>query len=317
MKRTQEIYPFDPLTDFPKLYRLFRRLPAVTFFLTAFIAFNFAFAQEKPKLKIVTSFYPVYIIAKNVTQDVPGVDLENLTPAVTGCLHDYALSAADMKKLVDAQVFVANGAGMESFLEKILSQYPKIKVVELAQNIPLIKSVDNPQGNPHVWVSVTNAIIEVKNLGLALAAIDPEHQARYQQNAAGYVNRLKALRAEMQAKLAPYIGRDIITFHEAFPYFAREFGLNIAAVIEREPGASPSAQELARTIDLVKKTGIKALFGEPQYPAQAAQVIAQETGANMYVLDPAVTGPDRNDAYIKIMERNLGTLKEALNNEAR
>jgi zinc transport system substrate-binding protein len=116
----------------------------------------------------------------------------------------------------------------------------------------------------------------------------------------------------MVRELAPYRGARIITFHEAFPYFAREFGLIIAAVVEREPGSAPNARELAESIDSIKKKEVKALFSEPQYPASAADAIARETGMKIYVLDPAVTGPDDPDAYISIMEQNLKTLQEAL-----
>ena len=115
----------------------------------------------------------------------------------------------------------------------------------------------------------------------------------------------------MHSELAPYKGRSIITFHEAFPYFAQEFGFNIVAVVEREPGSEPSAKELADTIELVKKNGISTLFSEPQYPDSAAETIAKETGAKVYVLDPAVTGSDDYDAYLNIMENNLATLKLA------
>jgi zinc transport system substrate-binding protein len=82
-------------------------------------------------------------------------------------------------------------------------------------------------------------------------------------------------------------------------------------VVEREPGSEPSARELGNTVDLVRKAGIKTLFSEPQYPATAADTIARETGAKIYMLDPAVTGPNAPDAYINIMENNLEVLKTA------
>jgi zinc transport system substrate-binding protein len=199
---------------------------------------------------------------------------------------------------------------MESFLDKVIAQYPKLKIIKLAEGVTFIK--EGKEVNPHVWVSVSNAITQARNLGKAMEIFDPFHAELYRRNTAGYVNKLEALRQKMQSELAPYKGRQIITFHEAFPYFAREFGLEIAAVVERNPGSEPGAKELAETIDLIKKAGIKALFSEPQYLAQAAEVIAKETSAKVYVLDPAVTGPDDADAYIKIMEDNLKVLKEAL-----
>ena len=266
----------------------------------------------KGSVRMLASFYPMYITALNVTKGVPGVTVMNLTPSLTGCLHDYALTTSDIKKFVDADILIANGAGMESFLDRVTKQYPHLKVVQLSRGIPLIKGKGDEGDNPHVWVSISNAIIQVKNLDSALRGLDPVHRNMYQTNSNEYVSRLETLREKMHKALEQYKGKKIVTFHEAFPYFAEEFGLEIAAVVEREPGSEPSAQELARTIELVKRLNIKALFAEPQYPAISAATIARETGAKVYILDPAVTGPEQPDAYISIMERNLRTLEEAL-----
>lgn len=291
-------------------YRIPIFILSILFMVCSFVSVGSA-ASETKDIKIVASFYPMYIMAKNVVKDVPGVSVQNLTPPLTGCLHDYTVTTNDMKKLADAQVFVANGAGMESFLDKIIAQHPNIKIIQLAEGIPLIKGEGNEGDNPHLWVSISNAIIQVKNLGRAMGEFDPSHKEFYAKNTANYVAKLKALRQKMHLELAPYKGRSIITFHEAFPYFAQEFGFNIAAVVEREPGSEPSAKELADTIELIKKNGIPALFSEPQYPDSAAETIAKETGTKVYVLDPAVTGPDDYDAYLNIMENNLATLKLA------
>ncbi|HPS57445.1 MAG TPA: metal ABC transporter substrate-binding protein [Spirochaetota bacterium] len=259
---------------------------------------------------IVTSFYPVYIIARNVAGSIDGVKVINMTRPVTGCLHDYSITSADMKYLEDAGILLVNGAGMESFMDRISDRYPGLKTAEISGGIKLVEY--NKIENPHVWVSVSNAIIMTRNCAEVLAAADPAHAAQYRKNAGSYTAKLEVLKKEMDAALAPFRGRSIITFHEAFPYFAQEYGLVIAAVIEREPGSEPSAKELADTIDLVKKSGIKALFTEPQYPSSAADTIAAETGAAVYVLDPAVTGDDSTDAYINIMKKNLMVLEAAL-----
>ncbi|OPY58960.1 MAG: High-affinity zinc uptake system binding-protein ZnuA precursor [Pelotomaculum sp. PtaU1.Bin065] len=264
-------------------------------------------------LTIVTSFYPMYITAINIAKDVPGVKVVNMTPPVTGCLHDYQLKPDDLKTLSEAQIFVVNGAGMESFMDKVVSQLPDLKIVDASKGIPLIKGDGEEGDNPHLWVSISNAIQQVNNIGLQLAALDPEHAAQYSANTTAYADQLEALRVKMHQTLDGAQKRDIITFHEAFPYFAREFNLNIAAVIEREPGSEPSAAELADTIEIIEKSQIKALFAEPQYSATAAETIARETGAQIYILDPAVTGDMEPDAYLKIMETNMKTLEEALN----
>ncbi|MDP2905368.1 MAG: metal ABC transporter substrate-binding protein [Candidatus Omnitrophota bacterium] len=268
--------------------------------------------EEAREIKIVASFYPVYIMAKNVARDVLGASVANLTASFSGCPHDYALTTSDMKKLAGARVFVANGAGMESFLERIAEQYPGLKIINTSEGIALITGEGDGAINPHVWVSISDYMAQVTNLGVTMAEIDPIHKELYDRNTADYIAKLEALRLKMQLELAPYKGREIVTFHQAFPYFAREFGLEIAAVIEREPGSQPSAKEMAQTIKLIKDNRITALFSEPQYSSAGAKAIAEETGTEVYVLDPAVSGPDDDDAYLNIMESNLAVLKRAL-----
>jgi len=265
-------------------------------------------AQQKT-LHVVTSFYPMYIAALNIAKDIPGVEVKNLTKPQTGCLHDYQLTAEDMINASKADVLVVNGAGMESFLDKVIKQSSKTRIIQASEGIELLKGED---GNPHVWVSVSLHIKQIANIVEGLAKFDPSHAVQYRKNAADYVARLEELRSKMRDGLKDVKTRDIITFHEAFPYFAKEFGLNIVAVIEREPGSEPSAAELADVVKTVKERKVKTLFTEPQYPSKAAETIAKETGGTVYMLDPVVTGPDAPDAYIKIMEGNLDTLKKAL-----
>ncbi|MDD5431665.1 MAG: metal ABC transporter substrate-binding protein [Candidatus Omnitrophica bacterium] len=278
---------------------------------TSFCSILDAKAAEIKGIKVVTSFYPVYILAKNVARDVPGVLVQNFTPPMTGCLHDYTVSTNDMRKLADAQVFVANGAGAESFLDKIVNGYPNLKIVDLSKDIPLIKGLSG-EYNSHVWVSISNSISQAKILGKALGEFDPAHKELYDKNTIEYVAKLEVLREKMHSELAEFKARAIITFHEAFPYFSEEFGFNIIAVVEREPGSEPSAKELADTIEIVRKHNVVPLFVEPQYPASVAKTIAKETKASIYILDPVVIGPDDYDAYLDIMENNLKILKQAL-----
>ncbi len=296
--------------------RTFLVILTVTFWALFFGQYNMSKAQaaEAAKIKIVTSFYPVYIMAKNVVKDIPGVLLQNLTSKLSGCLHDYTLTTDDMKKLARAQVLIVNGAGAESFLNKAVEQFPNLKIIDLSGGIDLIKGKASEGDNAHLWLSISNNITQVKNLGRALEELDPIHKGLYEKNTADYIAKLETLRNKIHSELDAYIGRAIITFHEAFPYFAQEFGLTIAAVVEREPGSEPSAKELADTVELIRKSGITALFSEPQYSSNAANIIAKETGAKIYVLDPAVSGPDDYDAYINIMENNSVILKKAFAN---
>jgi len=270
-----------------------------------------AVGNDTKSLKVLASFYPMYVMTLNVVSDTPNVSVECMTEPITGCLHDYQLTPANLKTLVAADVFVANGAGMETFIEKAVKQSPHLQVIEASKGMKL--AFDD---NPHVWVSVSGAIQQTENIAKGLAAVDPAHAAAYQKNAANYVARLEALRQKMHTALDGLKYRDIITFHEAFPYFASEFNLRIVAVIEREPGSEPSAGELAQTIRTVKKSNVKALFAEPQYPAKSAQIIERETGVPVSILDPAVTGPrdpvQARNSYLRTMENNGKILQKAL-----
>ena len=269
-------------------------------------------SNSSSTVTIAASFYPMYIFALNVAKDIPNVNVIDMTKPTAGCLHDYAATPQDMKNLEGAKVLITNGAGIESFMAKITSQMPDLKIIESSKGIELIKGIGDEGDNPHVWVSISNAITEVQTIGDQLAILDPHNATKYQENTKVYIKKLEAQRAKMHLALDGIKNRDIVTFHEAFPYFAKEFNFNIAGVIEREPGSEPSAKELAETIDMVNSLKVKALFAEPQYSTRAADTISKETGAKIYTLDPVVSGPMEADAYINIMESNLKTLQEAL-----
>ena len=266
------------------------------------------------KFRIFTSFYPMYLHAINLTKGINDVEVVNLTSPQTGCLHDYQLTTEDMKTLASGNVLVVNGFGMESFLDKA-AEVSDLKIVDLskAENITPIET--DGEVNPHVWLSFTYAKRQVIELCNQLSQLDPDHSIDYKKNALDYVTRLDELRDQMHDELDMLPNKDIVTFHEAFPYFAKEFDLNIVAVIEREPGTEPSPKELAETIDKINTLPVKVIFTEPQYSPSAAQTIANETGAKIYTLDPIVTGkaePSSDDDYFNKMRENMITLKAAL-----
>lgn len=273
--------------------------------------------SDDGKLKIVTSFYPLYIDAINIAGGVDGVEVINLTKPQTGCLHDYQLTTEDMKTLETADIFIVNGLGMENFLDKVTEQRKNLKIVNASDSEEIFTLKDGDKVNPHVWMSITYSMKQVRAIESQLCALDPEHAETYKQNALNYLNKLATLRDEMHFALDNLPNKNIITFHEAFPYFAAEFKLNIAGVIEREPGTEPTPQELADTIKIVNNLPVKVLFTEPQYSPKAAETIARETGAKIFTLDPITTGdatPENADAYINAMKKNSATLTEALGN---
>ncbi|ARP50816.1 MULTISPECIES: metal ABC transporter substrate-binding protein [Caproicibacterium] len=266
---------------------------------------------QKASFHIMASFYPVYIMSINITNGIQGVQVDNMAGQQTGCLHDYQLQSADMQALSQANLFIINGAGMESFMSRVTDQLPHLTVLDSSTGVSHITDKTG-EVNPHLWVSISNYMQQVQNITAGLEKADPPHAAQYRANADIYLKKLRTLRTRMHTELDHLPHRDIITFHEAFPYFAKEFHLNIVQTVQREPDSQPSAKELAETIRMIRQSGVKAVFAEPQYEQSAAQIIAQESGAAFYKLDPAVTGSYDRDAYLKAMEKNTQTLQKAL-----
>jgi len=276
---------------------------------------------------IVTSFYPIWLLALNLADGVPGLEVRNLAAPGTGCLHDYQLQTGDMKVLSEADLFLVNGAGMESYLDHVFSAFPDLPVAEAAAGIPLLtetdaltigENEDDGEINAHIWLSAANAAVMAENLAKAMEAQFPDRQEKIEDNRKALQARLLALDQELREGLSGLPRKEIITFHEAFPYFARAYGLDIVAVVNREPGETLTPAQLAQLAEAIVALDAPPLFVEPQYEDLSARTLAAETGAAIYTLDPVVTGPEEDvppDYYETVMRRNMETLREALGGE--
>ncbi len=266
------------------------------------------------EITVTATFYPVYILAENVLDGVEGVVLSSMTPPSTGCLHDYQLLTSDMRLLSKSRALLVNGAGMEAFLPDVLSQFPNLSVIDCSQGVELLaeEGSDPAEYNAHIWLSPENAIQMVKNLRDGLSALLPDQAGRIEANAAAYTARLEALDAELRAAIEPLPRRQIVTFHEAFPYFAKAYGLDVVAVVALEPDEPVSPRMLRQVIEKVNAAGDPPLFSEPQYESAVLNTVARETGAPVYELDPMVTGDGAKTAYEDVMRRNAQVLLGAL-----
>ena len=273
---------------------------------------------------VVTSFYPVWLLALNLANGVPDLEIRNLAAPETGCLHDYQLQTGDMKVLSEADLFLVNGAGMESYLDHVFSVFPSLPVAEAAEGIPLLAETDalaigeaeeGNEVNAHIWLSAANAAAMAENLARAMEKQFPDRGQMVHENLEALRSRLLALDQELREGLSNLPQKGIITFHEAFPYFAQAYGLNIVAVVNREPGETLTPAQLAELAEAIVSLGTPPLFVEPQYEDLSARTLAAETGAAVYTLDPIVTGPEENvplDYYETVMRRNMETLLQAL-----
>lgn len=161
-------------------------------------------------------------------------------------------------------------------------------------------------------MSPKNAIVQVRAIEQALAKASPRNRELFRRNADAYVKRLKALAEEFDQAAGKFRRRNIVTFHNVFDYLARDVGLNIVGEIEVAPGQEPSAGEIEKLIRTIKPKRAAAVFGEPQYPARLAEMVAKEAGVPVRSLDPVATGSTSPTAYEDAMRRNLRVLVEVL-----
>lgn len=264
------------------------------------------------KKKVVTSFYPIYVLALNVTDGVDGVEVVNLTQPQTGCLHDYQLTTDDMKTLADASVLLINGVGMESFLEKAMNQQPNLTIEDTSKGVALVEgSDDEEEYNPHIWLSIPNAVKQTENIRDALIRLDPDNEEAYRKNTEAFAESMKELTKKMRPfDLAERKKAGI--FHEGFDYFAEDFGFDAEIDIFADENQEPSAKELAEAVEDAKEDQIQLFFAADDQGKEIAQAIVNEVGGQVILLDPVTRGEMNKDAYKNAMEKNISALEEAL-----
>ncbi len=267
-------------------------------------------AEGTDDVAIICSFYPIRIFAENALRNVPGIRLETLAPAGAGCLHDFQLMTGDLKKLDGALCLIINGAGMEqNFLPLLTKERADLPLVDCSAGISLM--TEDGEENPHIWLSPFLAAKMVHNLGDGLSSLFPAYKETILRNTEAYAKALEALGEEMCTALSDYKGRYIVTFHEAFPYFADAMGLRVLAAVTVEPDETPSPRLIAETVSLIQEHGGCPLFSEPGVQLDALNAIARETGCPVYELNPVTDGENTPDAYETAMRENLEMLLRA------
>jgi zinc transport system substrate-binding protein len=271
---------------------------------------------------VLSSFYPIWVMTLNLTQGLEDVTVKNLAAPTAGCLHDYQLQTSDMKALSAADIFLVNGAGMEAFLPEITRAFPDLPVVEAAEGIDLLEEgsaveigdADEEEVNSHLWLDASRAVRMAENLSAGLSRLLPRYAEAISANLEQYRSRLLLLDQQLKDGLRDLPRREIVTFHEAFPYFAQAYGLEVVAVVNKEPGETLTPAQMASLIRELEKLGKPPLFVEPQYTELSAQTLSRETGSPVYSLDPMVTGPEEVplDYYETVMLQNMNTLITAL-----
>ena len=285
-------------------------------------------AADDGRLRVLTSFYPMYDFACKIGGDC--IDVTNMVPSGTEP-HDWEPSTNDLKNLEKADVFIYNGADMEPWADDLLvSRSDKLRVVEASENVELRttdgehehahehEGADHHHGDfdPHVWLDPENAKIEMEAIRDALCAADPENSTVFQSNYEKYATELDALDAEFREKLAPLPNRTIVVAHEAFGYLCDAYGLTQVGIEGLSPDSEPDPGRMAEVIDFVRDHSISTIFFEELVSPKVAEAIASETGAQAKMLSPLEGLSDEQAAagadYFSVMHDNLAALMEAL-----
>jgi len=265
-------------------------------------------------LKVVTTT----TVFADIVQNIGGsrVAATSIIPPGVGP-EDYEPKPDDAKKLADAKLIVSNGVGLDDFLDKLLAsgsggQTPNLV---LGDGIPVM-TVDGEE-NPHFWLDPTLVKqFYLPAIARKLTELDPEGKPTFDANVASYGGQLDALDTELKAKIdtIPAASRKLVTFHDAFPYFARHFGFELIGVILANVGQDPSAADLAALVDKVKAAGVKAVFSEAQFNPKLSETLAQEAGITSVVtnLYNDALGPAPANTYLGLMRWNVDQIVTAL-----
>lgn len=276
--------------------------------------------NDNKKILLVASFYPIYIFTLNIVDGIDEIQVQCMAEQNIGCLHDYQLLSRDAKLISDADAFIVNGAGMEAFLEDVYRSVENLNVIDSSVNVELLENCDehhekhnhsgehhdhNHSVNSHIWMSPENAKKQVSNIAEKLIELYPQYEEQINKNKADYILRIENLQTRLKESTKELQNKNIITFHESYDYLADEFSLNIVATVESHEGGEPSAKGLAELTEVIEKYNVSYLFVEPGYKGSAAEILKNETGVEICVLNPVLTGDGSLTSYEDIMEKNL------------
>jgi zinc transport system substrate-binding protein len=281
------------------------------------------------KISVAASILPLGDFCRKIGGD--RVEVHVLVPPGASP-HLFAPPPAAVAQATSARVFVYVGAGLDPWATRLLKaqKNPGQVVVEATAGIPLIQEVGEhgfeapgagehekaehryEGGNPHVWLDPVLAQDICRRIAKALIRVDPAHKNTYEVNLAQYMGQLEDLDRDIRKTVATFRHKGYVCFHPAYEYFSRRYGLREVGVIEVAPGREPSPGHLQKVIAAIKKTGVRAVFAEPQLSPRVAEVIAQEAGVKVLFLDPLGGRPPYGNDYLQLMRLNLAILAQAM-----
>lgn len=252
--------------------------------------------QSSDQVRVVVSVAPQEEFVKAVGKDK--VQVTVMVPSGADP-HTYEPLPKQMQELSQAQLYLMVGSPLEfelTWMDKMRAMNPQMKVVNTSQGITLLPSQGESSSDPHVWVSPRNARVMVENTYQALVEVDPDNQKYYQENRDQYLKRLDQADQNLTQSLQKVNSKKILVYHPAWAYLCRDYGLEQIS-IEKE-GKEPTSQDLTRLVDQARQENITLVFVSPQHNQENAQVIADELGGELVVVDPLASNYLENLAQV-------------------
>lgn len=236
--------------------------------------------------------------------------VESIAPA-GAAVEDYEPTPDDARRVSAADVIVVNGLGLDAWSASLLRNTKSgTLTVTVTQGLPDL------DGNPHLWFDLALAQKYVERIRDALTEADPAGREGYASRAAAYVTQLRTLDGEVRQKVAtiPAARRKLVTSHDAFPYYAKAYGLEVVGFTQTEAGKEPSAGDLAALVRTVKAANVPAVFVERGVSPRLAEALARDAGVKKVVTDLRTDslGEKPADSFIGLMRQVTDIIVGAL-----
>ncbi|WP_455480904.1 metal ABC transporter solute-binding protein, Zn/Mn family [Bartonella sp. B12(2025)] len=281
-------------------------------------------AHKQNKIRVIASFSILADLVKNV-----GGDHISMTTFIgpNANTHVYEPTPRDAQALKNAHIIFINGLHLENFIDRLITASgTKALLVKVSANIPLLETKNQGHGakqqhhsgiDPHAWQTIPNVEIYIKNIATAFCKIDQQSCASYSKNAESYIKKLKAAQETLKKKIAtiPKDKRIIITSHDAFGYFAQEYGFTILAPQSASTETEATAADVAKLIKQIKTNKAAALFVENISNPRLIKQISRETGLKIggILYSDALSNENGPAAtYLDMMEHNVTTIIDAI-----
>ena len=279
-------------------------------------------AGSKRGLNIVTSFYPIYSMVKEVSGDLNDVRMIQSGAGI----HEFEPSASDVAAIYEADVFVYHSRTLESWAGSLdpSLQKSKVAVVEASNGMQLdkvagLEEVSAGEGidertlyDPHTWLDPEKVAEEAQLIAQELSKLDSKNADTYQKNAQKFAEKAKALSEKYKGIFSGLDEKTFVTQHTAFSYLAKRFGLKQLGISGISPDQEPSPRQLTEIQDFIKTYKVKTIFVESNASSKLAETLKKAAGVNLKVLNPLEADPENDKTYLENLEDNLEILAKEL-----